>query len=274
LKHTLEVAVDTKKIVCPAHPEEMIYESVLLDPVRRDMILALQNRLGKSVSFRTFYELLSLNTLKLIRPGFDFPPCRFGDIRLKPGADLKALADEIRSSKLAASAKANATPYPPKGHVKGSDLKAVYRGVIAERCGSMYRIANAILKTGKLDTGVDEWDAAVAVGKSLTEMGVTQQELEDLVHKIVHHDWEKIPVLFHHTLLFSRIEQDMVEAGRQFDINDHPDILRLSVAIDYAQVVACDGKMKELLKQTKLGEGCTVFSVREPEEFRNFVESL
>ena len=273
LKSTLEKAVDSKQLVCPSH-EEMVYESVLLDPARRDAIVGFQSRLSNSFVFRTFYDLLSLDTLKLIRPGYDFHPFRFGDVRFKPGADFNALADRIRSSKLAALAKANAIQYPPKGHARGSDLKTVYFGVSRERCGSMYRIAEALLKTGQLDTGVEEWDAALGVGKFLVRMGVTKRELEELVQKIVHHAWEHIPVLFYHTLLFSRIEQDMVEAGRKFEINDHPDILRLSVALHYAQVAACDSKMKELLKQTKLGEGCNVFSVREPDELRTFIVSL
>jgi len=274
LKSTLETAVDSGKVICPAH-DEMVYESVVLDPARRDAIIAFQNRLSKSFVFRTFYQLLSLDTLKLIRPDFDYLPFKFGDVQFKPGANLKGLAETIRSSKRAALVKVNARPYPPKGHVPGSDLKTVYFGVSRERCGSMYRIAEALLKTGKLETEVEEWDAALGVGEFLVKMQVTKRELEELVHKIIHHVWEQIPALFTHTLLFSRIEQDMVDAGRQFDINDHPDILRLSVALEYAQVAVCDSKIKELSKQTKLGDGgCTVFSIREADGLRNFIELL
>src|SRR5205809_235606 len=100
LRSTLEKAVDSGKIICPAH-EEMVYESVLLDPARRDAIITFQNRLSRSFLFQTFYQLLSLDTLRLIRPDFDYFPFRFGDVRFKPGADLKGLADAIRSSKQA-----------------------------------------------------------------------------------------------------------------------------------------------------------------------------
>jgi hypothetical protein len=275
LKTELERAVDAKKIVCPGHAREMIYESVLLDPPRRDAIIAFQNRLARSFLFRDFYERIALDTLKLIRPGFDYLPFHFGEVTLKPGADLNRLASDIRSSKQAGVAKSDAMPYPPKDHIPGSKLPTIYQAVLAERCGSMYRVASALLETGKLMTGKDEWDAAVGVGEFLQESCATQWELRDLRQKIIDRIWEKIPVLCNHTLLFSQIEQEMVDSRRKFSMNDHPDVLRLCIALDLADVAGCDGEMKELLKKTKLLNGhCMAFSIREPEAFRQFLSGL
>ena len=66
----------------------------------------------------------------------------------------------------------------------------------------------------------------------------------------------------------------MIKSNRVFRANDHLDILRLAVALQHADALACDTAMKEVIRQTKLDVAVTVFSMREMEKLSNWVSTL
>ena len=116
---------------------------------------------------------------------------------------------------------------------------------------------------------------AVEVGKFLAERSISRLECFNLREKILNRDWEKMPIIGLHTALWAKIEQDMLKTNRAYKANDILDILRLTVALLYADAVACDTPMKELLRQTKLdGCGAAVFSMRELVQLTEWVEAL
>lgn len=276
LRKTLSNAVNAKKVFCPAHVQETIYESVVLPESDRDAIIDLQNELSKGLCFVPFFDILADSTLKLARPSHRILPLDVGRIAFRQGAELKALADEIREAKAAAVARAEQTPYPPSSYREGAGLQGIYQALSRERAASMYRIVAAISSTGSIQTGKQEWEGAQHVGEFLVSQKVTKDECATLKEAVINHDWERIPVYFNHTVLFAKVERDGIEVGRRFTMNDHPDILRVAVALKYSDAITCDTFVKEAIRQVGFENERTgvVFSPKEPERLATWIEGL
>lgn len=271
LKESVLKAVGCGKLVCPAHVEETISESVLLPEVTREKVIALQNELSLGVAFRGFGELLELETLSLVRPTFQFEPFKVELISIPESVDVQKLAFANRAAKAEAVALAKQLPYPPKSYSPNDNLDDIANKVGTERAASMYRITRAILEKGDLNTGKPEWPYTQAVGEFLLQRDITELECHNLLSKILNHEWETIPILGLHTILWAKVEEDMIKAGRAFKANDHIDILKLAVGLGFADAIACDTPMKEVVKQTKLAQATKVFSIRELHELCNWI---
>lgn len=273
LKQTILDAVRAGRLVCPAHVEETIFESSLLSRSEMDRIIAFQNAISYGLAFREFGELLALETLLLVRPTVEFAGLRFHPINISPSADISRLATANRSAKAAAVDRANRMPYPPQNHDPDDKLRDIFQKVSAERAGSMLRIVQSVLETRTINTGKGEWEYAVAVGNFLLDHQITNLEAHNLKSNILNHHWEMMPVLGFHTLLWSKVEQDMLNSKRAFKANDHVDILKLAVALNSADAIGCDTPMKDVVKQTKLNEGIRVFSIREADLLTDWIEA-
>jgi len=274
LKAAILGAVSCGKLVCPAHVQETIFESTLLPERERDRVLAFQNEISCGLAFLSFTDLLGLETLLLVRPTVQIVPYRIQPLRIGKSVDLKKLASENRAAKAAALARADQVPYPPKSYDPNDQLADFFRKVSRERSASMYRITKAILGSGTVNTRRQEWEFAVPVGKFLLQEGIANSECHNLLAKILSHEWEIMPIIGFHTLLWAKIEQDMQKADRVFKVNDQLDILRLAVALQYADAVACDTPMKDAIRQTRLDEAVTVFSMREVSELSEWVAAV
>jgi hypothetical protein len=272
LKTIILNAIDTEKMLCPAHVDETVFESSLLPKDVMGQIFEFQNRISHGFAFLPFTQLLGDETLALVRPTHSFLPHKIQPLGPFPGRDR--LAQSIRKTKNDYNVRIAAVPYPPKAHSPTDKLKEIYNSVLLERCRSMLRVAKRLRTTNSLPDISSVWDCANIVGRFLREHGVTDIELVNLIEKIQKREWERIPVLFFDTIVYARIEEDILNVGRQLDANDTVDIARLSVALNCADVIGCDGPMKEIVKQIKLDQGSAVFSIREPDALRECIERL
>jgi len=271
LKKLIVEGVQSSKLVCPAHRQEVIFESVLLPESERDLVLGFQNEISGGLAFLPFDEFLGLETLSLVRPTTEIPPYRHHPIKITKSAELKDLADENRAFKKAMCAQANQEPYPPKNYDPSDGFIEISKKISAERSGSMHRITKAILESGTLITGKQEWDFTIGVGQLLLRNRITTLECHNLLDKIEHYEWEMMPVIGIHTLLGAKVEQDMLKMRRRFKVNDHVDILRLAVALQHADALGCDIPMRETMRQAKLDTATKVFSMREIEALSTWI---
>lgn len=269
-------AIEAEKLLCPAHVEETVYESVVLPASDRNAIVSLQNELAAGVCFQSFYNLLAAESLKIARPELQPEVLRFGYISIPSDVDLNTLAEGFRCFKKEAVLQASGMKYPPTSYQEGDDLKAIHQHISEERCGSMFRIVEAIALNGSIETGKSEWEGAVHVGEFLLSKRVTAAECRTIRDAIINRQWEKIPVYFNHTVLFAKIERDGIETGRKFTMNDHPDVLRVSVALQFAHAIGCDTYIKETVKQIglELDQPNMIFSPREADRLADWVELL
>ncbi len=263
LKTVILEAVRSSRLVCPAHRQAVLFETVLLPEHQRDNVFRFQNEISNGQAFLPFEELLGLETLSLVRPTVEIPPYRHQPIRINKSGYLKKLASENRAFKKEVLAQANREPYPPKNYDPSDGFTEICRKISAERSGSMHRIAKAILESGNLKTGKEEWGFASGVGQSLLQNRITTLECHNLLEKIEHYEWETMPIIGIHTLLGAKVEQDMLKTHRAYKVNDQVDILTLAVALLHADAVGCDIPMREVMRQAKLDKATKVFSMRE-----------
>ena len=275
LKDALLQAVASRKLVVPSHIDEMVFESSLLPANERDAVLRLQADLSCGVAFSSFETILCTETLALVRPTILTSGYRIQPLRINESADLRALAQENRKAKAEVVARMNRVPYPPKSYAPNHGHKDIFRSISRERSASMIRIVEEILHGKPLSDGSKVWEYAAGVGGFLVAQNISRLECYNLLEKIRNHDWEMMRIVDRHTRLWAKIEQDMLKTNRAYEVNDIFDILRLTVALLYADSVACDTPMKELVRQTKLdSSGAVIFSMREFVQLTKWVEGL
>lgn len=273
LKTAIINAVDSSKLMCPAHAGETVFESSLLPQAKRELVFAFQNRISNDYGFLQFSELLGCETLALVRPQYRFEAYK----RIQPLRDLpelRLLASANRKAKQDYNERIEDIPYPPADHSPSDGLKETYQKILHGRVYLMHQVVEHLLRTGNVPKESDHWECAAMTGRFLAESNITALELVNLRDKILNRQWEAIPILGINTLLYSRIEGDILATGRKLTANDFVDISRLSVAILCADAIACDIPMKEAARQTKIDGGTLVFSMREPDALLQWVKSL
>lgn len=273
LKVSLIHAVESGKVVCPAHFNETVFESVKMPPEKCRSIIQLQNKLSCGVAFTDFAERLSQETLAMVRPTAEIIPFRFRPMNMMPAHVVASLGSANRKAIQEYVERVDKVPYPPTAYRPTHKLKDIFADTSKERAASMYRIAEA-LSNRSLNTGKKEWEFAQVTGRYLREHQITRLECFNLMDKILKHDWEVIPVLGLHTILWSGVESAMLKSNKKFAGNDYVDILRLATALDSANLIACDAAMKEMIQQTGLDELVLVFALRDMSAFISWLESL
>jgi hypothetical protein len=260
--------VRTGRVVCPAHVLETIYESVKLgDFGRTRKVVRLQNQLAKGYAFHVFYELLAREMVRLVRPGFEYPRFEKRPIKLECDALLEFKRERLRlMDDRARKDTIYRLPYPPKDYKPGTSFQQILEDVETERETAMRVVLNAIALGGSVPKLKPDWMKGVE--KSLLEQNVTTVECRDLLDKVDEGKWRDISVLKVNSKLFAKIEQAMLESGRKWSLNDHADIYRLCVSFVHADIVTCDGPMRDIIKQTGLEKEypVKVFSIAEPEK--------
>jgi hypothetical protein len=274
LKSVLLDAVASQKLVVPSHINETVFESSLLPASRRDAVLSLQAELSCDAAFLSFEDILRCETLALVRPTVPVSGYRVQPLRIALSADLQAVAKENRKAKTEVVSRINRVPYPPKSYQPNHGHEDIFRSLGVERSASMRRIVEEILHGKPLSDGSKVWEYAEGVGEFLLSEQITRIECCNLLEKIRNRDWEMMPIVGFHTALWAKIEQDILKTNRTFKVNDFIDILRLTVALLYADAAACDNPMKELLRQTKLDVCVAVFSMRDVRQLTHWVETL
>lgn len=95
----------------------------------------------------------------------------------------------------------------------------------------------------------------------LLEFKMTPGECERILHPIEHHEREKTPTLHVHSLLCSQTEWSCLKANRQTKANDHSDLWRLAIALNYADVIACDAA-RRANPRVRLSEPAPILTLR------------
>ncbi len=273
LKTAIINAVDSSKLLCPAHVGETVFESSLLPQAKREQIFEFQNRISNGFAFLQFTELLGYETLALVRPQFCFDSYKETQ-PLRAIPELDFIASVNRKAKLDYNSRIEGISYPPIDHSPLDGLKETYQKILHGRVHLMLQVVERLRESGDVPKENEHWECAAMVGRFLADSRVTSLELVNLRDKILNRHWEAIPILGINTLVYSRIEGDILKTGRKLTANDFVDISRLSVALTCADAVACDIPMKEAAKQTKLDSGVLAFSMREPDVLLQWVQSL
>jgi hypothetical protein len=273
----LEAAHASGKIICPIHLEESIFESSFLPESTRQKIFNLQNRLSDGYSFHSFAQHLRYQTVAFLMPGLILPTLRRVSLQINPGTDFAALAKVHKAGKDDYVDRLNQMPYPPasyKPHMKGDQIVEF---IAMERCGSMYRILEALKTTGTTHTGKDEWEYTAEIGEFLRSLGVGPKDLDILIYKVLHHEWESIPYLWAHSRINAQIELGYLSGKRKASANDLLDMSRIAVALNDAAVLLCDTAMSEMIKQSKVQEilqDVKVFSMKQRDEAAEYIAKL
>lgn len=273
LKTAIINAVDSSKLLCPAHVGETVFESSLLPQAKREQIFECQNRISNGLAFLQFTELLGYETLTLVRPQFCFNSYKETQ-PLRAVPELDFLASVNRKAKQDYNSRIEGISYPPIDHSPLDGLKETYQKILHGRVYLMLQVVEHLRKNGDVPTETEHWECAAIVGRFLMESKVTLLELANLRDQILRRHWEAIPVLGLNTLLYARIEGDILKTNRKLTANDFVDISRLSVALCCADAIACDIPMKEAAKQTKLNGDALIFSMREAGALLQWVQSL
>jgi hypothetical protein len=121
--------------------------------------------------------------------------------------------------------------------VPQDDRSAVLTKIVTARVSSIVRLITAIKELGELSSTASEWEVAVVIAGMLLEFKMTPGECERILHPIEHHEREKTPTLHVHSLLCSQMEWSCLKANRQTKANDHSDLWRLAIALNYADVI-------------------------------------
>jgi hypothetical protein len=96
LHESLERAVQDRKIICPIHVYETIFESSMLPLELQQGIFTIAGALSDRTGFHHFGSALSFETMALARPQFRWPPLQRG-ILLQPDAHQSAETRPIGS---------------------------------------------------------------------------------------------------------------------------------------------------------------------------------
>jgi hypothetical protein len=144
-------------------------------------------------------------------------------------------------------------PYPPAGFSPDMTATNIYHEIVKSRCGSMFRLLEAIIGDKPLETGFIEWEFAFGAALRLQMLGVSAPECGQLLNLICQRQWERSPTLFWHSRLCAQIEfEQLCSKGKGTWSNDHFDLSRLAVGLVDADVVLCDRSVSNLVEKTGL----------------------
>lgn len=268
--------VASKKVVCPLHINETLFESSLLPDELQQGIRASAESLCGGHAFIYYVVSMGRETLALVRRHRYWSPLVPGTLQLLQGTDLRAMGAENRAAKRHYKEALDRQSYPPASYTPGMTVDDIEASIMLERAGSMYRLVEAIATRGDLETGKPEWEVTQGIARFLIEQGITTNECARLMHAIRHHEWAAIPTLFAHTRLCARLESDGVR-GRAAQPNDHFDLSRLAVAVNDADVIFCDQAMASLIQQSKAmnpKRNGRVFALSQADEAIDFLDHL
>ena len=252
-------------------------ESSFLPEATRQKIFDLQNRLSDGFSFHSFAQQLRYQTFALLTPKLLFPPLRKVSLRIKAGTDFAAMAKTHQIGKNIYVDRLNKMPYPPASYKPGMKGDEVSIFIATERCASMYRILEALKITGTLHTGKNEWEYTVAIGEFLQELRIVAPDIDTLIHKVLHREWEAMPHLWAHTRINAQIELGYLAGLKKPSANDLLDMSRIAVALNDAAVLLCDTAMSQMISQSKVQsilDDVKVFSMKQRDEAAEFIAAL
>lgn len=273
----LDDAHTSDRVICPIHLEESIFESSFLPEATRQKIFAMQNRLSDGFSFHSFAQQLRYHTFSLLQPELTFPPLRKVNLEIKGATDFETMAKDHQAGKDDYIDRLNKMPYPPVSYKLGMKGKEISRSISTERFASIYRILKALKTTGTLHTGKNEWEYTMAIGEFLQRLRIDAQDIDILIDKVLHHEWEAIPYLWVHTRINAQIELGYLAGHKKPSANDLLDMTRIAVALNDAAVLLCDTAMFEMIRQSKVQSifnDVKVFSMKQRDEAAEFIAAL
>ncbi|HWA27430.1 MAG TPA: hypothetical protein VG734_17375 [Lacunisphaera sp.] len=128
-----------------------------------------------------------------LAPEVILPTLRKVSLQIKPGTDFAALTKAHQAGKSDYVDRVNQMPYPPASYKPGMKGDQVDEFIAMERSASMYRILEALKTTGTTHTGKDEWEYTVQIGEFLQRLNIRLNDIDILIHKVLHKQWPSIP---------------------------------------------------------------------------------
>lgn len=144
--------------------------------------------------------------------------------------------------------------------------------VLASRAGSFYRQVERLVVGQPLDPTDD---LQIDLCRFLVSQGITKAELNQLLDKILSHEWEAIPLVFFAAAMGALLDHGRIR-GRNYYVNDEIDIQRIAIALHSAAVMITEKSMAYLVKQLEkeLGESLGVVAITERMQIMTALEHI
>jgi hypothetical protein len=158
-------------------------------------------------------------------------------------------------------------PAPDQGK---RTVKEIRSHIITERAGSFYRQVERLIAGQPLDPADD---LQLGLCRFLASRSITKLELEQLLEKILTHEWEAIPLVFFAAALGALLDHGRIR-GRKYQVNDETDIARIAIAMHSAAMMITEKSMAYLAKQLEreMGGSLDVFAINERDAIKASLE--